>query len=64
MDAIRADILALKSIVIMLIDDLDEESRKSLADAASEVVRNRSEAPDEIKREAIERVTNLLDLGP
>ena len=60
----KADIAALKAIVATLIgDDLDEESRQSLAGAATHLIRNYTKDSEEIKREAIERITNLLDLA-
>jgi hypothetical protein len=61
-DTMTADILAIKSVIAVLIADLDDDAVSELRDAASDVIKNYSLHSEETKREATDRVANLLDL--
>jgi uncharacterized protein (UPF0147 family) len=58
-----ADILAIKAVIAVLISELDDDVTRQLRDAATDVVRNYSRHSEETKREATERIANLLDLA-
>jgi hypothetical protein len=62
-DTMTADILAIKSLIAVLVADLDDDAVGQLRDAASDVIKNYSLHSEEIKREATERIANLLDLA-
>jgi hypothetical protein len=49
-----ADVLAIKSVIAVLISELDVNAIGQLRDAASDVIRNYSKHSEETKREATE----------
>lgn len=55
---------AIKNLIAVLVADLDDDVIAQLRDAASDVIRNYSKHSEQSKREAMERVANLLDLAP
>ena len=50
------------SLIAVLVADLDDDAVSELRDAASDVIRNYKHS-EEIRREATERIANLLDIA-